>query len=87
MTANITVKSTGPVSKTMTQQQVFDKMESERTGGRKKMVWFTEDQVDLMKQLRAFETDLSDSKIIRKAMALYLRMHQVRTGQSKKKSA
>ena len=87
MTANITVRSTGPAAKTMSQKEVFKRMESQKINGRKKMIWFSSDQVNLMQQLRTFEPDLSDSKIIRKAMNLYLKMHQVRTGQSKKRSA
>ena len=83
MTANITVKSTAPASKTMSDKKIFQRIESAKVGGRKKMLWFTEDQANLMQQLRTFEPDLSDSKIIRKAMNLYLRMHKVK-GNSKR---
>ena len=69
----------------MSQKQVFQRIESEKIGGRKKMVWFSEDQVDLMQKLRTFEPDLSDSKIIRKAMNLYMKMHQAK--RNKKLSA
>ena len=87
MTATVTVKSTAPVSKTMSDKQIFQRMESERIGGRKKMFRFTEEQANLLQQLRTYEPDLSDSKIIRKAMNLYMRMHKVRTTLSKKRSA
>ena len=85
MTSHITIKSAVPVSKTMSQKEIFKRIESAKTGGRKKMIWFSEDQADLMQKLRTFEPELSDSKIIRRAMNLYMKMHEAK--RNRKRSA
>ena len=85
MKRSITIRSGKPQAKIMSQKEVFKRIESQKVGGRKKMIWFDQDQANLMQVLRIFEPSLSDSKIIRRAMNLYMKMYQAK--RNKKRSA